>query len=172
MREKASVPTLGSPTPAAAVPRSDDAVISDSEDDSLVGSVSSESEGGFGNNYAYDGDNSLPSPVLVPEGAPPAAPNIDAGPRRSTREKRPIDRFVPGANNIRDSCPNYVWKPGADGRLERFNLWTFRQSLTRLDKLNRDIFTLTVSLKKNIPPMALKLSKKRKRLKYKQYRRD
>ena len=54
----------------------------------------------FGNNYAYDGDDSLPSPVLVPEGAPPAAPNIDAGPRRSTREKRPIDRFVPGANNI------------------------------------------------------------------------
>ena len=136
----------------------------------MVGSVSSESEGGFGNNYAYDGDDSLPPPVLVPEGAPPAAPNIDAGPRWSTREKRPIDRFVPGANNIRDSCPNYVWKPGADGRLERFNLWTFRQSLTRLDKLNRDIFTLTVSSKKNIPPMALKLSKKRKRLKYKQYR--
>ena len=125
VREKASVPISGSPTPAAAVPRGDGAVISDSEDDSLVGSVSSESEGGFGNNYAYDGDDSLPPPVLVPEGAPPAAPNIDAGPRWSTREKRPIDRFVPGANNIQDSCPNYVWKPGADGRLERFNLWTF-----------------------------------------------
>jgi hypothetical protein len=40
--------------------------------------------------------------------------------------------------------------------------------LTRLDKLNQDIFTLTFG-KKNIPPMALKLSKKKKRLKYKQY---
>ena len=42
--------------------------------------------------------------------------------------------------------------------------------MTRLDKLNRDIFTLTVG-KKFIPPMALKLSKKQQRLKYKQYRR-
>ncbi len=57
-----------------------------------------------------------------------------------------------------------------DGNLERFNLKTFRQSLTRLDKLNQDIFTLTFG-KKNVPPMALKLSKKKKRLKYKQYRR-
>ena len=135
----------------------------------MVESGSSESEGGFGgNNNAHDDDDSLPPPIQVPEGAPPAAQNIVDGPRRSTREKKPIDRFVPGANNIRDSCPNYVWKPSADGRLERFNLWTFRQSLTRLDKLNRDIFTLTFG-KKNIPPMALKLSKKRQRLKYKQY---
>jgi hypothetical protein len=57
-----------------------------------------------------------------------------------------------------------------DGKLERFNLWTFQHSLTRLDKLNLDIFTLTFG-KKNIPPIALKLSKKKKRLKYKQYRR-
>ena len=60
--------------------------------------------------------------------------------------------------NIRDSCPNHVWRPGLDGKLERFNLWTFQQSLTRLDKLNRDIFTLTFG-KKNIPPMAMTLSK-------------
>ena len=39
-----------------------------------------------------------------------------------------------------------------------------------MDKLNRDIFTLTVG-KKTIPPMALKLSRKRQRLNYKQYRR-
>jgi hypothetical protein len=52
--------------------------------------------------------------------------------------------------------------------LERFNLWTFRQSLTRLDKLNCDIFALTFG-KKNIPPMAMTLSKKRKRLKYKEH---
>jgi hypothetical protein len=40
-----------------------------------------------------------------------------------------------------------------------------------LDKLNRDIFTLTVG-KKTIPPMAMKLSRKRQRLNYKQYRRE
>ena len=38
-----------------------------------------------------------------------------------------------------------------------------------MDKLNRDIFTLTVG-KKTIPPMAMKLSRKRQRLNYKQYR--
>ena len=37
-----------------------------------------------------------------------------------------------------------------------------------MDKLNRDIFTLTVG-KKSIPPMAMKLSRKRQRHNYKQY---
>ena len=116
-----------SSTPAASVPRGDGAVISNSKNDSLVESGSSESEGGVGgNNNAYnDDDDSFPPPVQVPEGAPPAEPNIVDRPCWSTREKKPIDRFVPGENNILDSCPNYVWKPGADGRLERFNLWTF-----------------------------------------------
>ena len=72
-----------------------------------------------------DNDDSLPPPFNVPEGAPPAATNIDAGPCRSTREKKPINMFVPGAKNIWGSFPNYVWKPGLDGKLERFNLWTF-----------------------------------------------
>ena len=45
-------------------------------------------------------NDSLSPPVQVPEGAPPAAPNIVDGPHWSTREKNPIDRFVPGANNI------------------------------------------------------------------------
>jgi len=40
-----------------------------------------------------------------------------------------------------------------------------------LDKLNRDIFTLTVG-KKTIPPMAMKLSRKRQRLNYNQYRHE
>jgi len=38
-----------------------------------------------------------------------------------------------------------------------------------LDKLNRDIFTLTVG-KKTIPLMAMKFSRKKQRLNYKQYR--
>ena len=155
MWEKVSAPA--SSTPATSVPIGDGAVIFDSKDDSLVESESSESEGGVGgNNNAYNDDDSFPPPVQVPEGAPPAAPNIVDGPCWSTREKKPIDRFVPGANNIQDSCPNYVLKPGADCRLERFNLWTFRRSLTKLNKLNRDIFTLTVG-NKSIPPMAKKL---------------
>ena len=158
------------PTPVTPVPMGDGAVISDSEDDSSVESMISESEGDVEGNNKFDNNDNFPPPMQVPEGAPPAAPNINDGPRRSTREKKPIDRFVPGAKNIRDSCPNYVWKSGADGSLERLNLWTFRRSLTKLDKLNRDIFTLTVG-KKSIPPMAMKLSRKKQRLNYKQHRR-
>ncbi len=138
MRERASAPTTkAGPTPAAAIPRGDGVVISDSEDDSSVKSGSSESEGGVGDNDTYDNndDGSLPPPVKVPEGAPPAAPNIDAGPHWSGRQRKPPKRLIESCN-IRDSCPNYVWRLGLDGKLERFNLWTFRQSLTRLDKLN------------------------------------
>ncbi len=104
-RERASAPTTkAGPTPAAAIPRGDGAVISDSDDDSLVESGFSESEGDVGNNNAYeDDDDSLSPPVNVPEGATPAAPNIDVGPCWSTCHKKPIDRFVPGARNIRDS---------------------------------------------------------------------
>jgi hypothetical protein len=137
-RERASAPTTkAGPTPAAAIPRGDGTVISDSEDDSSVESDSSESEGGVGNNNAYDNDDdgSLPPPVNVPEGAPPAAPNVDAGPRRSGCQRKPCKKLIESCN-IRDSCPNYVWRPGLDGKLERFNLWTFQQSLTRLDKLS------------------------------------
>ena len=112
-------------TPAPTVPIGDGVVISDSEDDSLVESMISESEGDVGGNDNFNDNDNLSPPMQVPEGAPPAASNINYGPRRSTREKKPIDRFVPGAKNIRDSCPNYVWKSGANGNLERLNLWTF-----------------------------------------------
>ncbi len=138
-RERASAPTTKArPTPAAAIPRGDGAVISDSEDDSSVKSGSSESEGGVGNNDAYDNDDdgSLPPPVNVPEGAPPAEPNIDAGPRRSGRQRKPCERLIESCNiravealssnfEFRAFCPNYVWRPGSDGKLEIFNLKTF-----------------------------------------------
>ena len=76
------------------------------------------------------------------------------GCRRSTCQVDPIERLVPDANTIQQnmqtsnilfqaSYPETVWKSDADGRLERFNLWTFRQGLTKLAKLNRDVFTLT-----------------------------
>jgi hypothetical protein len=43
---------------------------------------------------------------------------------RSTQRHGPIERLVPGANNIR-GYPETVWKSDADGRFEHFNLWTF-----------------------------------------------
>ena len=46
------------------------------------------------------------------------------GCRRSTCQIDPIDRLVPGANNIR-GYPETVWKSDTNGRLEQFNLWTF-----------------------------------------------
>jgi hypothetical protein len=88
---------------------------------------------------------------------------------RSTQRRVPIERLVPGANNIR-GYPETGWKSDADGRLERFNLWTYQQGLNKLAKLNRDVFTLTLG-SWQIPPRALILSKKKKRLKFKQYHR-
>jgi hypothetical protein len=55
--------------------------------------------------------------------------------------------------------------------LEQFNLWTFRQGLTKLAKLNQDVVTLTLG-SRQIPPQALILSKKKKKIKFKQYCRN
>jgi hypothetical protein len=57
-------------------------------------------ENGVGNNDAYDNDDDgrLPPPVNVPEGAPPAEPNIDAGPRRSGRQRKPRERLIESCN--------------------------------------------------------------------------
>ncbi len=97
------------------------------EDDSLISDT--ELEGGFGGANADDNgsEDAIPN-----EGA--QGPNfaVDGeGHRRSTRRGDPIERLVPGANNIR-GYPETVWKSDADGRLERFNLWTFQQGLTKL----------------------------------------
>ena len=65
------------PTQVTTVPIGDGAVISNSEDDSLVKSVISEPEGDVGGNNNFNDDDNLPPPMQVPEGAPPAAPNIN-----------------------------------------------------------------------------------------------
>jgi hypothetical protein len=116
-------------------------------------------------------------PFNVPEEAPPPAPNIvnegagNDGIRRSNRQRKgPRERLIETCH-VRNSYPEHVWKPDSDGKLERLNLWSYRQSLAKLDKLNRDIFTLTLG-KKEVPPMAKILSRKKQRLKYKQYRRS
>jgi hypothetical protein len=160
--------TQGGPVPNDPVP--DGALISDDDDDSFI-SNDTESEGDFGGGDNDDDDVGSPEVNIPNEGA--QGPNNFAtdgeGRRRSTRTKKAIDRLVPGANTIK-SYPETVWKSDADGRLERFNLWTYRQSLTKLAKLNRDIFTLTLG-PRLIPARALILSKKKKKIKFKQYRR-
>jgi hypothetical protein len=101
------------------------------DDDSFVSDI--ESEEGFGGANA---DQNGSEDAIPNEGA--QGPNfaIDGeGRHRSTRSRDPIELLVPGANNIR-GYPETVWKSDADGSLEHFNLWTFRQGLTKLAKLN------------------------------------
>jgi len=163
------------------IPTQDGALIS-SDDDSFISD--NESEGGFGDTNAdNDGsDGIIPNegvPGVIPnEGAPVVIPNEGAqgpnfaidgeGRRRSSRRRDPIERLIPGTSNVR-GYPETVWRID-NGRLERFNLWSYRRSQTKLAKLNRDIFTLTFG-NRQIPAHALIQSKKRKRIKFKQYRR-
>ena len=113
---------------------SDGVLISDDDDSSIS---DTESEGGVGVSNA---DNEGSEGAIANEGA--QGPNFASdgeGCCRLSQRRDPIDRLVPGANNIRN-YPETVWKSDADGSLERFNLWTFRQGLTKLAKLNQDIF--------------------------------
>ncbi len=139
------------PTPAPRgghvpdVPLPDGALISN-DDDSFISNT--ESEGGLGGANADDNGS---KGAIPNEGAQGRNFAIDGeGRRRSTRRRDPIQRLVPGANNIQGYLET-VWKSNADGSLEYFNLWTFRQGLTKWAKLNRDIFTLTLG-SWQIPP--------------------
>ena len=129
------------------IPLLDGALISDDDDSFILSDA--ESEGGFGVANADDGGS---NGAIPNEGA--QGPNfaVDGeGCRGSTRRVDSIDRLVvPGANNIQ-GYPETVWKTDTDGRLEQFNLWTFQQSLTKLAKLNRDVFTITLG-SWQIPP--------------------
>ncbi len=124
------------PTPATQgghvpdIPLPDGALISD-DDDSFISNI--ESEGGFGGANANENgsEDAIPN-----EGAQGPNSAVDGeGRRRSTRRRDPIERLVPGPNNIR-GYPETFWKSDANGRLEHFNLWTFRQGLTKWTKLN------------------------------------
>ena len=96
-----------------------------SDNDDYLISVNTESEGDFGGVDNADDDDIGLEGDIPHEGA--QRPNNFAtdgkGSCRSSRTKNPIKRLVPGANNIK-SYPKIVWKSNADGRLERFNLWT------------------------------------------------
>jgi hypothetical protein len=63
--------------------------------------------------------------------------------------------------------PPAKWMHGADGKLERVNLSELKQQKA-MGKLNQDIFALAFSTWQ-ISPYAQTMSKKKKRLKYKQY---
>ena len=114
------------PTPATQggrvpdIPLLDGTLISDDDDSFILSNI--ESEGGFGGaNSDDDGsDGAIPN-----EGA--QGPNfaVDGeGCCRSTCQVDPIDRLVPGENNIQ-GYPETVWKSDTNGRLELFNFWTF-----------------------------------------------
>ena len=165
-------PTPVSPSPVEdSVPNS--ATISD--DDSLVSSVCSqhsEPEGEFRDDYD-DGIVHIPRPPpapnirnegagpnIIPEGDPPVhAPEgaaIPPAPNISTRTRGRARQYSPAK-----------WMRGADGKLERVNLSELKQQKA-MGKLNRAIFALTFGTRQ-IPPYAQTMSKKKKRLKYKQY---
>ncbi len=101
----------GGHVPGLPVP--DGALISDNDDDSCISNT--ESEGGFCGDNA---DDTGPEVHIPNEGA--QGPNFAAdgkGRHRLQRRHDPIDRLVPGANNIM-IYPETVWKFDADGQLE------------------------------------------------------
>ena len=130
--------------------------------DSSLFSRASESEGDiWGNNNYDDASNAHEGANLVPpdfdgnEGVQPT-PNITQAPEGAHRRTRGKAKEYPPA----------VWRRGADGKMERVSLSVIRKGYK---KLNRDMFALTFG-QQDIPPMAQKMSKKRQRLNYKQYR--
>ena len=117
-----------------------------SDDDSFAGSPHTESEGDFFDDIA---------PAAPPMPLPPEAPNIDT----EGATVPPPDPSPEGADSYPEEAKtrNPIWTRDKDNRLERL-------------KLNRELYSLTCG-RHHKPPMAKKLSQKRKRLNYKQYRR-
>ena len=119
--------------------------VSDDESsiDSLLEHPTTESEGDF------DSPNDIPQPSPSSPTLPwNASPEGDTSPE-GAKSKR-----------TRKQWPEAVWERGSDGKMKR----------VELSKLNRDLYHLTFG-PQTVPPMAQKLSKKKKRLNYKQYKR-
>ncbi len=119
--------TQGGPVPGG--PVGDGALISDDDDSFISNDTESEGDFGVGDNADDDDDGARghgPEVNIPNEGA--QGPNNFATDgeicRRSTRAKDPIDRLVPGANTTK-GYPEIVWKSDPDGKLERFNLWSY-----------------------------------------------
>ncbi len=149
------------------------AVISD--DESMVSPVCSkhsEPKGEFRDDYD-DGivhiPRSPPAPNIQNEGA---GPNII--PEGDPLLHAPEGAAIPPAPNISmrtcwHTCqyPPAKWMHDTDGKLECINLSELKQQKA-MGKLNQDLFALTFGTRQ-IPPYAQTMSKKKKRLKYKQY---
>jgi hypothetical protein len=159
------------PTPCLPTPITDEVpnsvTISDNDSmDSSVYSQHSEPEGEF-----RDDDDGF---VHIPQPLP--APNIvneKAGSNIIPEGDDPVNApegaaIPPGGHACQ--CPPAKWICGADGKMERVNLSELKQQKA-MGKLNRDIFALTFGTRQ-IPPYAQTTSKKKKRLKYKQYQRS
>jgi hypothetical protein len=102
-------------------------------------------------------------PNIIPEGDPPVyAPEgvaIHHAPNISTRTCWRAHQYSP-----------VKWMRGADGKLECVNLSELKQQKA-MGKLNQDIFALTFGTRQ-IPLCAQTMSRKKKKLKYKQYQRS
>ena len=120
--------TQGGPVPGG--PVGDGALISDDDDSFISNDTESEGDFGAGDNADNDDDGvqgHRDPEVTIPNEGAQGTNNFATdgeGCCRSTRAKHPIDRLVPGANTIK-SYPEIVWKSDPDGKLERFNLWSY-----------------------------------------------
>ena len=133
------------------VPAPEGVVIADDErsnGDSLSDNPPSDSEGDDGDAFDL---NSVPQPTQtdpprVPEGVSEGAPEGEQLPAR------------PAWTRLRRQYPEASWSRDQDEA-------NGNRRLRRLKTLNREIYALTCG-SKQIPPKALRLSKKRKRLNY------
>jgi hypothetical protein len=137
-------------TPFTGAPISDD-----ESSDSSVG-VPSEAEG---DSIAITDEGPPSSPPPAPNIPQPSQPSpLNTSPEGDTsHEGAPA---VPTRKNTRKQWPEAVWERGRDGKMKR----------VELNKLNRQLYALTFG-PKTVPPMAQKMSKKKMRLNYKQYKR-
>jgi hypothetical protein len=163
------------PTPPSVVDAVPDraAILDDESVASSVCSQNSEPEGDYVDDY--DDDDGF---VHIPN--PPSAPNIvneGAGPNivpeGDDSVQAPEGVSLPPAPNIfrtrgkAQQNPPGRWISGADGKMECINMCELKQHKA-LEMLNCDIYALTFGNRQK-PPQGQIMSKKKKRLKYKQY---
>jgi hypothetical protein len=165
------------PTPCLPSPVEDSVpnITAISDDDGVVSSVCSQHSEPKGE-FRDDSDDGI---VHIPRSPPAlniqnegAGPNII--PEGDPSVHAPEGAAIPHAPNISmrtrwHACqyPPAKLMCGADRKLERVNLSELKQQKA-MGKLNRDIFALTFGTRQ-IPPYAQTMSRKKKRLKYKQY---
>jgi hypothetical protein len=151
------------------------AILDDKSVASSVCSQNLEPEGDYVDDYDDDDGfvhipNPPPAPNIVNEGA-----GLNIVPEGDNSVQAPEGVSVPPTPNICQTCGKAWqnlpgrWIHGADGRMERINMCELKQHKV-LKTLNCDVYALTFG-NRQIPPQAWIMSKKKKRLKYKQYQR-